>query len=125
MPEFTTLELAVLSVIADGHPTISDHIRGLMSSARLSVRDNTGHGFFTSFAVDRTISPLAWTERKLDGPDAEVQVGKQTLLMGFILWLDDGYPSCLEGFQYGMPAGGDLDLKGVDLGDLRWLRATP
>ena len=44
--------------------------------------------------------------RMLDGPNAEVAVNGEILLMAFILWLEDGYPSCLEGFQYGTPTGG-------------------
>jgi hypothetical protein len=42
--------------------------------------------------------------------------------MGFILWLEAGYPDCLEGFQYGTPSGDDIDLKHHDLSDLAWLR---
>jgi hypothetical protein len=43
--------------------------------------------------------------------------------MGFILWLDGGYPNCLEGFQFGTPSGGDIDLKSTDLHAITWLRA--
>ncbi|WP_428156442.1 hypothetical protein [Brevundimonas sp.] len=122
MSEFTELERTVLAIICDDQPGIGEALRKLLSAARISERDNTGHGFYTSFDVGKDKPPVAWPERMLDGPDGEVSVGGETLLMGFILWLEDGYPDCLEGFQYGTTAGDDIDLKVVDLTSIRWIK---
>ena len=81
-----SLELAALAVICEGQPDIGDRLRGLLATARMSERENTGHGFFTSFEVDKTIPPIDWPLRMVDGPNAEVKIGDETLLMGFLLW---------------------------------------
>ena len=59
-----------------------------------------------------------------DGPNGEIAVGEVILLMGFVLWLEDGYPDCLEGFQYGTPAGDDIDLTSIDLAAIQWIKPT-
>jgi hypothetical protein len=123
MSEFTELEQKVLAAICDNQPSIAEPLRSLLSDARISERDNTGHGFYTSFDVGSGRSPIAWPQCIVDGPNAEVSVGDQTLLMGFILWLEGGYPNCLEGFQYGTPAGDNIDLKAVDLTSIRWIKS--
>lgn len=122
MREFTDLERAAFNAICDGQSEIANPLRELLATARPSERRNTGHGFYTSFEVDKSTPSLELPERLLDGPNVEVAVDGETLLMGFILWLEDGYPSCLEGFQYGTPEGGNIDLKAMDLNGLRWLR---
>jgi len=115
MLDFTGLERAVIAAICEDHPQIAERLLSLVSGARVSERDNTGHGFYTSFEVEERVLPVEWAERFLNGPNAEIAVGDETLLMGFILWFEDGYPNCIEGFQYG-----DVDLKAVDLSTLRW-----
>ena len=121
MREFTDLERAVLNAICDSHSGIANPLRELLATAQPSERDNTGHGFYTSFEVDKIAPPLDLPERMLGGPNVEVSIGGETLLMGFVLWLGGGYPNCLEGFQYGTPEGG-IDLKAFDLHGVRWLR---
>ncbi|WP_242077861.1 hypothetical protein [Brevundimonas diminuta] len=122
MSEFTELERTVLAIICDSQPSIAEPLHSLLSDARISERHNTGHGFYTSFDVVNSEPPITWPERIMDGPNAEVSVGDEILLMGFILWLEGGYPTCLEGFQYGTPAGDDIDLKAVDLASIRWIK---
>ena len=121
VPEFTNLEEAALAAICDLYPQIGDEIRNLVATARSVERDNTGHGFFTSFEIDRTNSAITWPYRFVDGPTCEIQVGDQVLIMGFILWLEAGFPNCLEGFQFGTKSGGEIDLKQEDLASLVFL----
>jgi hypothetical protein len=118
MLEFTSLERAVLAAICDAPEGGGEPLRVLLDTARVHERDNTGHGFYTSFDVDRSRPSVALPLRLLDGPNAEVKVGDEVLLMGFILWLKDGYPDCLEGFQYATKTGGSVDLHAEDLGAL-------
>jgi hypothetical protein len=122
---FTGLEQAVLTAICDEQQTVAEPLRKLLATARLCERENTGHGFYTSFEVDRSMPPIDWPLRLIDGPNAEVTVGGEILLMGFILWVEDGRPDCLEGFQYGTPSGDDIDLRAVDLSGIEWLRPMP
>lgn len=122
MGEFTELERTVLNAICDDQSGVVGLLRELLATAQVSDRDNTGHGFFTSFDVDKSMPPVGLPQRLLDGPNSEVAVGDEKLLMGFILWFEDGYPDCLEGFQYATLEGGDIDLKAIDLKSIRWLR---
>lgn len=122
MLEFSDLERAVLNAICDSHSGIANPLRELLATARPSDRDNTGQGFYTSFEIDKIAPPLDLPERLLGGPKVEISIGGETLFMGFILWLEDGYPNCLEGFQYGTPEGGSIDLKALDLQGVQWLR---
>lgn len=115
MPEFTSLERAVLAAICDAPDSGGERLRALLDTARVQKRDNTGHGFYTSVDVDRSRASLDLPLRLLDGPNAEVEVGDQVLLMGFILWLEDGYPNVLEGFQYATKTGDSVDLQAEDL----------
>jgi hypothetical protein len=101
---------------------LAEQLRKFLSDARISERKNTGHGFYTSFDVAKSMPPIDWPQRIVDGPNAEIAMGDDTLLMGFILWIEGGYPNCLEGFQYDTPAGAVIDLNAVDLTSLKWLK---
>ncbi len=51
------------------------------------------------------------------------------MLMGFLLWHSDGYPDCLEGYQYCDDFGNEVDLKQRPLellkfSKLQWLLKT-
>jgi len=118
MTKFTDLERAMLAAICDTQVDAGELLQAALGAARVTKRENTGHGFYTSFEVDRDRPPPTIPDRFVEGPNYEVRVGGQILLMGFILWLEDGYPACLEGFQYGTEAGGDIDLQTEDLGEL-------
>jgi hypothetical protein len=122
MSEFTDFEQTVLNVICHEHLGIGEQLRNFLKFAQLSGRDNNGHGFYTSFDVDKTAAPIDWPTRNVDGPDAEISVGGRTLLMGFILWLEGGYPNCLEGLQYCTPSGDHIDLQVTGLNNMAWLR---
>src|SRR5688500_9367242 len=100
MADFTRLEQEVLAAICAEQTQIAEHLGRLLATASVTERDNTGHGFFTSFEVERD-QPLQWPTRHIDGPNLKVEVGQRVLLMGFVLWQEEGYPDCLEGFQYG------------------------
>lgn len=118
MSDFTSLETAVLAEICSSHAERTT-LRQLLATGRAGERENTGHGFFTTFEVERTNPSVPGEARgPIYGPNLEVKVGAQVLLMGFLLWLDDGYPDCLEGYQYGTPEGAEIDLKSEDLSSL-------
>ncbi|MGD9740088.1 MAG: hypothetical protein AB7O56_16070 [Bauldia sp.] len=126
MSDFTRLEREVFAAFQEAAPAIAAPLQVLLDQARLIERDNTGHGFFTKFEVDRVLPPL-------DKPypftvDLEVRVRDVVLGMSFILWASEGYPTCLEGWQFGSWDGSSwdgpwLDLRGDDLASLS--RANP
>jgi hypothetical protein len=95
MEGFTKLEEAALADVCLQCTT--DQAAALtvqLSTAKVRSRENTGVGFYTRFDVarDRPIPgewkrPVGWT-----------YVEGLTRPMGFILWIQDGYADCLEGF---------------------------
>lgn len=77
-------------------------------------REITGPGFFTYFDVPRGIASPYTGWRIIEGPGAEVEAGGEQAQMTFMLWVEDDWPSCLEGFQ-----STEVDLHAHKLADLR------
>jgi hypothetical protein len=95
---FTPLELAVLRTICEMHPADRAALEAQLSTAILRGREITGAGFFARVEVGRDRSPRIGGERLRNGPEAKVDGLEYG--MGSILWFQDGYASCLEGFSY-------------------------
>jgi hypothetical protein len=119
---FTGLESGILDLIVrSAEAEIAPSLTHLIATSLVTGRENTGHGFFTDIKADRTAPPVLWRYRLIDGPSIRVDVSGRVLFMGTILWLDDSYPSCLEGFQYAPEDGGEIDLHDHDLENLKLL----
>jgi hypothetical protein len=108
---FTLLERRVLDAICEKYPVDRSALRAQLSTAAFVRRENTGCGFFTYFVVDRSSGPPISGERLRDGPAARIEGVKHGF--GFILWLDEGYGSCLEGYNWGEGNTAGLDLETV------------
>ncbi|MCR6658573.1 MAG: hypothetical protein NVV72_04225 [Asticcacaulis sp.] len=122
MTAFTSLEIAVLAAICNSQVP---SLRALLDTAQMTERENTGHGFYTSFSIDRRLPPVQTPHRLINGPVAHMNNMGEGMIMGFILWLEDGYPECLEGFQYGDSLGNTIDLKARDLTTLTFTQLEP
>ena len=123
MTEFTNLEAAVLSLVCetDGKQLSRGQrqlLQTLLATAKVTERDNAGHGFYTTFEVDLALPKLEGLGM-IDAPSMKMDGLGDGTIMGFILWAEDGYPTTLEGFQCGDDAGKDVDLHEYDLGQLR------
>ena len=113
---FTELEHTVFGEIGVDHPDIAAALAAFVETAKVTKRDNTGHGFYTHFDVDRSQPPLSAPSKIVHGPNLDVQVRDEVLEMGFILWLDEAlYPQFLEAFQYATKGGGNIDLQAENL----------
>lgn len=59
MPPFTPLETHALLLICEAGVQLTaaqgEALWALLKTARLVERENTGHGFYTAFEVDRTV----------------------------------------------------------------------
>jgi hypothetical protein len=121
MSDLTPLERAVFAAIAAPNDEAGDRsLALLLASARGADRERSGHGFFTTFKVDRALPPLAVRDTVIPGPDMFVTDGRHLLQMGFVLWVDDeGYPECLEGFQYAATSKRPLYLDEAELAGLK------
>ncbi|MFN3931795.1 MAG: hypothetical protein ACK4JY_08615 [Brevundimonas sp.] len=125
MTAFTNLETAVLALICetDGRQLAPDQrqlLKSHLATAHVVERDNTGHGFYTTFEVDRSATPKLETISMIDAPNMIMEGLGEENALGFILWAEDGYPTTLEGFQYGDRAGQTVDLHDYDQTKLRF-----
>ena len=129
MIAFTKLEAAVLDLVCktDGRQLSVDDRRVLstfLSTAKLVERDNTGHGFYTVFEVDRRAAARLENLSMIDAPTMNMVGLGDGNCLGFILWAEDGYPTTPEGFQYGDLAGETVDLHNFDLTELRFTESS-
>jgi hypothetical protein len=97
--DFTPLEQAVLRSIREMYPVDQAALERQLSTAIILSRENTGAGFYTRFSIKHRSDTAIAGERLRHGPEAKID-GLQHG-MGFILWLNEGYADCLEGYCYG------------------------
>jgi hypothetical protein len=104
--DLTPLERAVLETLLSREEPGYDALREQLTSCRVVSREMTGVGFYSTLKVDPAAPPVtADVGNPLgtghDFPDdvyADVEGLEQGA--GFVLWLDDGRLSQLEGFAY-------------------------
>jgi hypothetical protein len=112
MEVLSSLEQAVLNAIALQVPEVADALAGQQGKVRVTARENTGAGFYTTLDVSHR-SPIKGVASPLGDVGATV-VGLEHG-MGFLLWLRDGHIHKLEGFSYGESTSG-IDFEGVAFG---------
>jgi hypothetical protein len=95
---FTLLERAVLRAICEAYPVDRAALESQLSAAIVLSRENTGAGFYTRLAIERSSGTPIGGDRLRRGP--AVRIGGLEHGMGFILWLKEGYADCLEGYCY-------------------------
>jgi hypothetical protein len=122
MLTFTPLERSVLDAICTAERATSPTLSEVLSTALVTSRDNTGHGFYTAFQTTaRAAKDTPWIHM-IDGPFVHMLDMGDDALMGFILWCSDDGPTTLEGYQLGDPAGNTVDLKTTDLSKLQFIK---
>jgi hypothetical protein len=97
MSKLSKLEDAVLRAIAAQYPDANSAIDAQRSVARVTGRNNTGAGFYTTFAVAQSC-PVVTVASPIGNVTARVQGLNHG--MGFILWLQNGRLSKLEGYSF-------------------------
>jgi|SRR5579864_1864394 len=97
-PRFTPLEHATLRAICQMHVVDRTALEAQLATAAVVSRENTGAGFYTRFSVERAANTAIGGDRLRSGPTARISGLKHG--MGFILWLNQGYADCLEGYSY-------------------------
>jgi hypothetical protein len=109
---FTPLERAALEAICRTHPDVREALEAQLATAAVIGRENSGAGFFTYLAVDRSTAPIQSSERVLGGVSASIEGFKQRLLL--LLFTKDGYADMLEGATI------DDSTVGLDLAAVRF-----
>jgi hypothetical protein len=88
-------EQAALGAIVSQYPSLKDALDEQLRQAIVSSRENSGAGFFTRIEM-RGSAPTVESDYVIGNVDADgLQYG-----MGFILFMEEGRVSCLEGFSY-------------------------
>lgn len=113
MLELTDLEIVALSEMVKQHPELAQQI----AAATVTERRNSGVGFFTDLAVDRSAAAAIDSKGPLGNVWLNVQGDDNT--MTFLLFLEDGYIDCLEGATMG------FETVGIDLSSLRSVEVLP
>ena len=90
----TKLELAVLEDWISAHPEDAA-LQEQLVSAKVISRENSGVGYFTNIAANRSAPPV-----KSIGPRsaAWVEIKGFEHPTGHVIWTAEGYIDCLEGF---------------------------
>lgn len=106
----------MLAAICERHAADRAALEAQLSTAMVSSRENTGAGFYTRFEIQPGKSPAVAGERMRSGPNARVEGLEHG--MGFILWLENGYATTLEGYSFGESTSAvPLDKAQFDLGE--------
>lgn len=128
---------AISTLIAGDHPVLKN-LRAQLGVSRVSKREFTGVGFFTTLELPEATVPAPLAHRIVLG-DAVVEMGGLAHGAGIVLFVEGGLLDVLEGFTYDEPwpdevrnykitAGGVLHLGGaptdLETIDSAWVRHT-
>jgi hypothetical protein len=112
MQQLSLLERAALDAICRQQTDQRDALASQLASAKVIQRRNSGAGFFTDLAIDRTAPPVTSKERVIGNVAAMIEGFKDPLLL--LLFMKDGYADMLEG------AAIEDSTVGVDLTNVRF-----
>ena len=100
MEELSAYERRAIEAIAASHSQ-KDVILAQLAKTKCASRDYTGVGLYTDLAVDPSaplIDGARW--RIEDMPKGDLDHPEVPAGVGLILWVKDGYISCLESYTY-------------------------
>jgi hypothetical protein len=100
MTELTELERAVLDKLLSGEHPVLNALRPQLEECRASSRKMTGCGFFTHLDVGDT---RAAGDVKLIFGDVSAEIEGMAHGAGFVLFVEHGRLSMLEGYSYDDP----------------------
>ncbi len=102
MTGLTTLEEQVLEMLLRGQDEVLDVLRQQVKDAQVSSREITGVGFFTNFEVPAE-APRVRARPKFELGDVNGMADNIKYGLGFLLFVNDGALSMLEGYTYDEP----------------------
>jgi hypothetical protein len=107
MLQLTKLEQAVLKEICRQQILMRQSLETQLATATVIRRENSGAGFFTCLAVDRSTAAVSSDKRVLGYVAATVEGFRQPILL--LLFMKDGYTDFIEGATVGESTV-DIDL---------------
>ncbi|WP_338663650.1 hypothetical protein VQH23_00485 [Pararoseomonas sp. SCSIO 73927] len=108
MGALTDLERAVLLSIFSETPHLTAALVRQMAGASVTARRNSGVGFFTTILVPSSV-PSIEAPRVL-GYETHLRLTGFKDGLGFVLFLEDGRLSLLEGYSWSGESTAELDL---------------
>lgn len=102
MTELTSFERDVLFLLLQGDSETLAILRAQVDGARVASRDYSGVGFFTEFEHLAGSPPLPASENVVFG-DVLAEIYGLAHGAGFVLFIENGWISMLEGYSYGEP----------------------
>mgnify|MGYP000114844528 CR=1 FL=1 len=106
------IERAVLEAAAHDYQAAADGLRQQLAAAQVTDFENTGAGFFSTVRVSPA-APRVAEKSPLDA--ATASVGSIEHGMGFLVFIENGYVSLIEGYTYG-----DVSTVGVDFASVNF-----
>jgi hypothetical protein len=91
----TPLERAALKRISSNYPDALEALEAQLATATVERRENSGVGFFTYLAVDRSTQPITSSKTVFGNVAASIKGFKQPMLL--LLFTKQGYAFLLEG----------------------------
>jgi hypothetical protein len=112
MTGFTRLEQAALRAIFAETPDLAPALERQLARAVVTDRENTGGGFFTDIAVADDAPPVAGPA--VLGNATHARVAGMEDGLGFVLCMEKGRLSLLQGHAWGPDSTAGLDLAALD-----------
>ena len=100
------IERAVIEATANDYPALADDLRRQAETAGVTSFENSGGGFFSNVTVS-TDAPALPNNSRLEGAIGAVEGIEHG--MGFIVSLEDGRLSVIEGYSHGGASTADVD----------------
>lgn len=97
------LEAAVLDKLLAGPHPILNALRRQMAGLTVKRRERTGAGFFTEFSLVENSAPASTSSPKLRFGDVHASIDGLQRGAGFLLYIDGGLLTMLEGYSYEEP----------------------
>ena len=105
------IEKAVLDAAAQDYPAYADSLRQQIETAQVTAFENTGAGFFSTVSVPID-APRLPDKSPLDGAHGSVDGVEDA--MGFIVFLEDGRLSQIEGYSRAIRSTVEIDFATVE-----------
>jgi hypothetical protein len=96
----SVFERSVLTELLEGEHPILRILRTQLDGAHVTSREFTGAGFFSDLAVPTSVEKVPYAGRFAFG-DVQATIFGLEYGAGFVLFVDQGYLSFLEGYAYG------------------------
>jgi len=103
---FTPLESQVLELLLAGEDPVLNVLRQQFHSSRVESRQYTGAGYYLKFNVSRNTPGLRDISNVkpsfcFGDVDVEFTTGSYQQMVGFLIWVKNGYLDQLEVYTYG------------------------